>query len=114
MSSLMIAIDSGSLSVVKLLLEEQGILEQPHQKDKMGKNTLMIASAKGRVDFVKLLDIDSSRELIRLEKKRGRSALPLASEAGHFDVVKLLIEADSSPSISIPRKATTTTRRQIK
>jgi ankyrin repeat protein len=89
----MIAAQSGSTEVVKLLMDHDSGTEQAKMVNKDGSNALMLAAHSGFTEVVKsLMDHDSGTEQAKMVNKDGWNALISAAQIRFTEVVKLLIE----------------------
>ena len=72
--------------------------------DENGQTVLILASAKGYIDIVKLFTIDERRCFstdINHKDNNNKTALIVARENGHLNVVDLLIRAGATESTSV-------------
>ncbi|RSL55850.1 hypothetical protein CEP53_006964 [Fusarium sp. AF-6] len=90
--------DSGKLDVVSLLLQDKHPDIVGHT-DRFGQTALLIASARGHADILKvLLERDSDRTIIKIPNKLGNTPLMLASMHGSKELISLLLDTNCDVS----------------
>ena len=95
MTALTIAVVSGSLRVVRLLLEG-GAAEDT--ADDSGRTPLMLAAERGHFEVARsLLEGGANKDLTDHE---GKTALMLASLAGHSTIASLLLEGGAAKDVA--------------
>ncbi|RTE83641.1 hypothetical protein BHE90_001843 [Fusarium euwallaceae] len=90
--------DSGKLDVVSLLLQDKHPDILGHT-DRFGQTALLIASARGHADILKvLLERDSDRTIIKMPNKLGDTPLMVASKDGSKELIGLLLDTNCDVS----------------
>jgi len=104
-TALMVAVESGRIDMVRLLLERGAAL---NGTDTQGRTALMCAVQSGRADLVKLL-LQRGPDL-HIADKQGRTALTAALATRNREVINLLSAADpqvaaAAPAVTSPEAA---------
>jgi ankyrin repeat protein len=84
------------VEIFKLLLQYPNVAEGVNIKNRDGETALIIASAEGHIEKVKLL-LDVSIISVNIQDGDGYTALMRASYMGQVEIVKLLLEYPSTP-----------------
>ena len=99
---LIFACRSGYLELVRFLLDlndDRSYLVDANAQDNFGNPALLVASAEGRVDIVKLLleNVNHVLDVTVSTKNEGTGALHIAACKGYLPVVRTLIETGQFP-----------------
>uniref|UniRef100_A0A0G4HXG7 Uncharacterized protein n=1 Tax=Chromera velia CCMP2878 TaxID=1169474 RepID=A0A0G4HXG7_9ALVE len=84
----------GDLLKVKHTIEDGRAKLNLDMQDENGKTALILASANGHTDIVRLL-VDA-KAYVDMQDRYGKTALILASFHGHTDIVRLLVDAKAN------------------
>ena len=96
---LQLAAEKGQDSVVKALLEQDGIDVYARTRDKE-RTALYLAAAAGKTSTVKML-LNYDKSLVEKADSKGQTALHVAAKKGHIDVVTALIDSGADIKVKI-------------
>lgn len=90
-TALRVAVDSGNLEVVNILLDHSVHVNGPAESD--ARTALQLAAGNGNLNLVKLLIRHHADINAEPAGQPGRTALQAAADGGHIDVAKFLLES---------------------